>query len=313
MLLSSIKLRTLGNVLLTRQMANISNIAIIGAGQMGSGIAQVSAASGFNVTLVDVDKDSLTNAMSTIGKSLSRIAKKQRSNTSKESQSALVSSTMERIKTTTDLPTSVANCDLIIEAAVEKLDLKRSLFAQIEHSANDDAILATNTSSLCLEDISKDVIKDKSRFGGLHFFNPVPIMKLLEVVRTTETSDETFASMIKFGQAIGKTTVACKDSPGFIVNRLLVPYMFEALSLYERDDASMTDIDVAMKLGAGYPMGPFELADYVGLDTLKFIMDGWVEKYPNEPCFKQSELLNKLVAEGNLGRKTGEGFYSYKK
>lgn len=136
-------------------------------------------------------------------------------------------------------------------------------------------------------------------------------MKLLEVVRFEQTSDDTFNKLVEYGKSVGKTTVACKDTPGFIVNRLLVPYSFEAFKMAERGDAKIEDIDVAMKLGAGYPMGPFELADYVGIDTLKFIIDGWAKQYPDNPLFKPSELINKLVEEGKLGRKTGEGFFKY--
>merc|ERR1712179_508415 len=151
------------------------------------------------------------------------------------------------------------------------------------------------------------------RFGGLHFFNPVPVMKLLEVVKIPETSEETFQAMTNWGKAMGKATVTCKDTPGFIVNRLLVPYMMEAVRMVERGDATPQDVDTAMKLGAGYPMGPFELTDYVGLDTCKFIIDGWNEKYPDHPLFAPSPLLNKYVAEGKLGNKVGEGFYKTKK
>ena len=170
--------------------------------------------------------------------------------------------------------------------------------------------MATNTSSLRLIDIGAN-LQHKERFGGLHFFNPVPVMKLLEVVRFDHTSDDTFNRLLEYGKSVGKVTVACKDTPGFIVNRLLVPYSFEAFRMAERGDASIKDIDIAMKLGAGYPMGPFELADYVGLDTLKFIMDGWSKNFPNDPTFKPSTILDKLVNEGKLGRKTGEGFFKY--
>ncbi|PIC39015.1 hypothetical protein B9Z55_010840 [Caenorhabditis nigoni] len=291
-------------------MQNIRNVAIVGSGLMGSGIAQVSASSGLNVILTDVKQDSIDNAMKSIHKSLTRISKKQ-SGSDKE-KADYVTLTMSRIKTSNNVSTAVTDADLVIEAAIENIDLKRGLFAQIEQSAKKDAILTTNTSSLCLEDIAKG-IDDKTRFGGLHFFNPVPMMKLLEVIRSDQTSDETYATLIKYGKAIGKTTVSCKDTPGFIVNRLLIPFLFEAVRMYEREDASMTDIDAAMRLGASHPMGPFELADYVGLDTCKFIMDGWAAKYPDNPAFAPSPLLDALVSEGKLGRKTKEGFYSYKK
>ncbi|CAP29604.1 LOW QUALITY PROTEIN: Protein CBG10094, partial [Caenorhabditis briggsae] len=290
-------------------MQNIRNVAVVGSGH-GSGIAQVSASSGLNVILTDVKQDSIDNAMKSIHKSLTRISKKQ-SGSDKE-KADYVTLTMSRIKTSNNVSTAVTDADLVIEAAIENIDLKRGLFAQIEQSAKKDAILTTNTSSLCLEDIAKG-IDDKTRFGGLHFFNPVPMMKLLEVIRSDQTSDETYATLIKYGKAIGKTTVSCKDTPGFIVNRLLIPFLFEAVRMYEREDASMTDIDAAMRLGASHPMGPFELADYVGLDTCKFIMDGWATKYPDNPTFAPSPLIDALVSEGKLGRKTKEGFYSYKK
>ncbi|MEQ2243206.1 hypothetical protein ILYODFUR_004721, partial [Ilyodon furcidens] len=173
------------------------------------------------------------------------------------------------------------------------------------------SIFASNTSSLPITDIASSTSR-QDRFGGLHFFNPVSMMKLVEVIATSATSQETFDSLLSFSKALGKTPVSCKDTPGFIVNRLLVPYMIEALRLHERGHGSKEDIDIAMKLGAGYPMGPFELSDYVGLDTLKFIIDGWNEKDPDNPLFTPSELLNKLVADGKLGKKTGEGFYKYK-
>merc|ERR1711972_826292 len=183
-------------------------------------------------------------------------------------------------------------------------------FAEYDDKAPAKTILASNTSSLPISEIASSTLR-LDRFGGLHFFNPVPVMKLLEVVRIPETSDETFNAMSAWGKAIGKYTVTCKDTRGFIVNRLLVPYLMEAVRLVERGDASAKDVDLAMKLGAGHPMGPFQLADYVGLDTTKFIMDGWSGDFPDEPLFKESPMLNQLVADGKLGRKTGEGFYKY--
>ncbi|CAI5451104.1 unnamed protein product [Caenorhabditis angaria] len=287
----------------------INNLTVIGAGLMGSGISQVSANANINVTIVDSNQKALEKSQKGIESSLKRVAKKKFAN-DEAAQSNLVKSVLDRIRVSTNVGDSVENADLVIEAIVENIEIKQKLFAEVEDATKKSTIIATNTSSLRLQDIGKN-LKDKTRFGGLHFFNPVPMMKLLEVVKHPETSDATFKTLMAYGKAVGKTTVACKDTPGFIVNRLLVPYSFEAFGLFERGDASMEDIDIAMKLGTGYPMGPFELADYVGLDTMKFIMDGWKQQYPNDPSFKESKLLNKLVKEGKFGRKSGEGFFKY--
>lgn len=178
--------------------------------------------------------------------------------------------------------------------------------------APEHTIFASNTSSLSIGEIAS-VTKRKDRFGGLHFFNPVPVMKLLEVIRTNDTSDETFKRIRHFGESVGKVCIDCRDTPGFVVNRLLLPYLGEAIRLLERGDASARDIDIAMKLGAGHPMGPIELSDYVGLDTTYNVLKGWHEKYPDNPLFAPLPSLEKLVKEGKLGVKTGEGFYKYTK
>ena len=180
---------------------------------------------------------------------------------------------------------ALTSADLVVEAVVENMALKQKLFAEYDKIAPAKTIFASNTSSLPISEIASTSSRP-DRFGGLHFFNPVPVMKLLEVVRIPQTSDETYNAMVAWGKAMGKATVECKDTPGFIVNRLLVPYLMEAVRMVERGDASAKDVDTAMKLGAGYPMGPFELADYVGLDTNKFIMEGWSERFPEEPLFK---------------------------
>merc|ERR1712058_19686 len=190
----------------------------------------------------------------------------------------------------------------------ENMGLKQKLFKEYDSKAPEKTILASNTSSLPISEIAS-ATKRLDRFGGLHFFNPVPVMKLLEVVRIPQTSDETFDAMVAWGKAMKKQTVDCKDTPGFIVNRLLVPYLMEAIRLVERGHATKEDVDTAMRLGAGYPMGPFALADYVGLDTNKFILDGWHSAYPEEPLFTPVKSLEELVAQNKLGRKTGEGFY----
>ncbi|KAE9412976.1 hypothetical protein Angca_002913 [Angiostrongylus cantonensis] len=291
--------------------SKISNVAVIGAGLMGSGIAQVSATAKLDVMLVDQSDELLEKSRKSIHANLCRVAKKEHSN-DKGAQDALVEGALSRLHTTTSLEEAVKERDLVIEAVVEDIEVKRKLFSEIEMITKPSAVFVTNTSSFRLEDIGI-AIKAKERFGGLHFFNPVPVMKLLEVVRHKDTSDSTFETLMEYGKEIGKKTVACKDTPGFIVNRLLVPYMFEALRMAERGDASVEDIDIAMKLGAGYPMGPFELCDYVGLDTTKFIMDGWHKQNPTQPLFKPSGMLNNLVEKGKLGRKSGEGFYKYEK
>jgi len=288
-------------------------MTIIGSGQMGSGIAQVTAAQGINVTLVDLDQVALDRAVATVDKSLSRVVKKKF--TDPVAGEAFKNEILSNINTSVSASDAVKNTDLVLEAIVENLEIKQKLFAELDAAAPASAIFASNTSSLSIKDIAKTCSADRqANFGGLHFFNPVPMMKLLEVVRVTDmTSEDTFEKLLAYGQKIKKTTVKCQDTPGFLVNRLLVPYLFEAIRLYERGHGSKEDIDVAMKLGAGHPMGPFQLADYVGLDTCKFIVDGWKKEDPGNSLFNNSEMLDKLVAEGKLGVKSGEGFFNYKK
>jgi len=253
----------------------------------------------------------LNKAQSAIKGSLQRVAKKMFKDDS-VAAADFVNSTLSRLSVTTDAEKAAATSDLVVEAIVEKLAIKQKLFTALDAAAPAHTIFASNTSSLPIADIAEPTSR-KDRFAGLHFFNPVPVMKLLEVIRIPETSDETYNKVMEWGKSVGKTTVTCKDTPGFIVNRLLVPYMMEAARLLERGDASARDIDTAMKLGAGYPMGPFELMDYVGLDTSKFIIEGWAQKYPENPLFAEVPTLNRLVAEGRLGIKSGEGFYKYGK
>jgi len=277
-------------------------VVVVGAGLMGTGIAQVAATAGYQVSLLDVKQEFVDKGLKRIEASLQRVAKK------KGQAPEEVSRTLALITPSTALE-SVAGAELVVEAVVENLAVKRELFSRLDRLAAPSTIFASNTSSLRIGDISAAIRPD--RFGGLHFFNPVPVMPLVEVIRTPATSDATFAALRAFGTAVGKTPVSCGDTPGFIVNRLLVPYMAEAIRMLERGDATADDIDTAMKLGAGYPMGPFTLLDYVGLDTTKFILDGWHTDFPNEPLFKPSPMLDKLVAQGKLGLKSGEGFYKY--
>jgi len=278
---------------------------------MGAGIAQVAAQTGHTVTMVDIDGVAVAKAEKRIGDSITRVAKKKFGGEGDDA-SKFISEAIARLSTSTDAVASVGSADLVVEAIVENLGVKQKLFAELDKAAPQHTIFASNTSSLPIGKIAETSSR-KDRFGGLHFFNPVPVMKLLEVVRIPETSQETYEAMSAWGKAMGKVTVECKDTPGFVVNRLLVPAMMEAVRLLERGDASARDIDTAMKLGAGHPMGPFELLDYVGLDTSKFIIDGWHKEYPEQELFKPSPLVDKLVAEGKLGIKTGEGFYKYNK
>jgi len=287
----------------------IQEVVVIGGGLMGAGIAQVAAQTGHKVTLVDISQQVLDSSNARIAESIKRVAKKQFKEDA-EGASKFIDSALSKLAIDTTVDKSIVTADLVVEAVVENMGLKQKLFKEYDSKAPEKTIFASNTSSLPISEIASSTTR-LDRFGGLHFFNPVPVMKLLEVVRIPETSDETFNAMLAWGKAMKKQTVDCKDTPGFIVNRLLVPYLMEAVRLVERGDASAKDVDLAMKLGAGHPMGPFELADYVGLDTNKFIMDGWSDRYPDETLFRQSELLNKLVADGKLGRKTGEGFYKY--
>jgi len=289
----------------------IKHVTVIGGGLMGSGIAQVTAAAGYDVTIVEINNQLVEQAQNSIKNSLSRVAKKQfKDDAAKQDQ--FMSAVMKRLNGSSDLAGVVKGTDLVIEAIVEKLDVKHKLFESIDKIAPQHTIFASNTSSLSITDIAS-VTNRKDRFGGLHFFNPVPVMRLLEIIRTNETSDQTYNQIRAFGEKIGKSCITCKDTPGFVVNRLLLPYMAESVRLLERGDASARDIDTAMKLGAGYPMGPIELADYVGLDTTYNILQGWHEKDPQNPLFKPMPLLEKLVKEGKYGVKSGEGFYKYNK
>uniref|UniRef100_A0A3B3SRJ8 Hydroxyacyl-coenzyme A dehydrogenase, mitochondrial n=1 Tax=Paramormyrops kingsleyae TaxID=1676925 RepID=A0A3B3SRJ8_9TELE len=291
--------------------AAIKHITVIGGGLMGAGIAQVAATTGHTVVLVDTSEDILKKSTQGIEGSLKRVAKKKFAD-KPEAAAEFLQKVLKNISTNTDASSAVRSTDLVVEAIVENLKVKQSLFSSLDKAAPEHTIFASNTSSLPITDIASATTR-LDRFGGLHFFNPVPMMKLVEVVRTSQTSQMAFDALTDFTKALGKHPVSCMDTPGFLVNRLLVPYMMEAIRLHERGHGSKEDIDMAMKLGAGYPMGPFELLDYVGLDTSKFIIDGWHAMEPENPLFAPSPMLNKLVAEGKLGKKTGEGFYKHKK
>ena len=277
---------------------------------MGAGIAQVGVQTGHKVTLVDLSQEVLDKSRARIEENIKSVAKKKY----KEDPSArekFITDSLAHLGISTSSDDALKTADLVVEGRRENLGLKQKLFSYFDKIAPEHTIFASNTSSLPIGEIANSTPNRKDRFGGLHFFNPVPVTKLLEVIRIPETSDETFEALNNWGKAMGKTTVSAKDTPGFIVNRMLVPNLMEAIRMIERGDATAHDVDTAMKLGASNPMGPFALADYVGLDKIKFIIDGWRKLYPEEAAFKPSPLLNKLVSEGKFGRKSGEGFYKY--
>lgn len=289
----------------------LKKVGVVGCGLMGHGIAQVAAQAGFDVVAVEAEQAFLDKGLGRIEKSLHKLAAKavEKGKAAPEKAKADADAAFARIHGTLDKQ-DLADCDLVIEAIVEDLDVKKALYAELGSTCKPSTILASNTSSFPIREMGAASGRPQNTVG-LHFFNPVQLMKLVEVVRTDETSDEVFATARSFGEAVGKVPVACKDTPGFVVNRLLVPYMTQALLMLERGDATKEDIDAAMQYGCGYPMGPITLTDYVGLDTTLSILKGWVERYPDEPAFAIPKVLEQKVAEGKLGRKTGEGFYTW--
>jgi len=280
---------------------NIKKVGVLGCGLMGSGIAQVSATAGYDVTVLEQDQKFIDKGFVGIDKSLAKFAEK---GNLKEP----VETVRGRLKGTTS-PDAVADCDIIIEAIIENVDEKKKTFSALDKIVKQSAIFASNTSSISITEVAA-ATKRPDRFIGLHFFNPVPLMKLVEVVRTIATDDQVFETGFKFGQSLGKVPVRTSDKTGFIVNRLLVPYMLDAIRAYEEGVGSIPDIDNAMKLGCGYPMGPFTLLDFVGLDTTYYITQVMFEEF-KERRFASPPLLKRLVMAGWYGRKTGKGFYDY--
>lgn len=293
---------------LIRNNRRAFHITVLGGGQMGAGIAQVSAQAGHTVTIMDVNEQAVKKSISEIEKSLARVAKKQLEGKPESDQANYVKSIVAKINITSDISVAVKKSDLVIEAIVENLDAKQKLFSQADALADPSTIFATNTSSLSVSKIAS-CTKRQDKFGGLHFFNPVAVMKLVEVVRGKDTTESTVRWLVEFAKSVGKVPITCTDTPGFVVNRLLIPYMHDAMKIYEQGVATKEDIDTAMKLGAGYPMGPFALADLVGLDTMKSVFDSVSEVVPD--LKHQSPTMEKLVKEGKLGVKTGEGFFKY--
>jgi 3-hydroxybutyryl-CoA dehydrogenase len=280
----------------------IQRVGVVGCGLMGSGIAQVAAASGFQTMVREASAELLDKGLKSIDKNLNRLVEK---GTISE---AVKAETRARLKGTTKIE-DLKDCDVIVEAIIEQLPAKRELFAALDAICPPTTVFASNTSSLTITEIAT-ATKRPQRFVGLHFFNPVPVMKLVEVVRTIATEPSVYEEMVAFGAKLGKTAVRAHDSTGFIVNRLLVPYLLDAIRALEEGVGSIEDIDNSMKLGCGHPMGPLTLVDFVGLDTTYYISQIMFEEF-KERRFAAPPLLKRMVLAGWNGRKAGRGFYDY--
>ena len=284
----------------------IKKVGVLGCGLMGSGIAQVAAAAGCDVVVLEQEQKFLDKGFAGIEKSLSRMVERGPAKGGITAEQK--TETQSRLKGTTNMK-DLADCDIVIEAIIENVEQKRKTYAELDAIVKKDAIFATNTSSISVTELMT-ATKRPERFIGLHFFNPVPMMKLVEVVKTIATAPDVFESAVEFGKKVGKVPVRTSDKTGFIVNRLLVPYLLDAIRAYEEGVGSITDIDEAMKLGCGYPMGPFTLLDFVGLDTTYYITHVMYDEF-KERRFAAPPLLKRLVLAGWYGRKSGKGFYDY--
>jgi 3-hydroxybutyryl-CoA dehydrogenase len=284
----------------------IKKVGVLGCGLMGSGIAQVCAMAGFDVTVLEVEQGFIDKGFLGILKSVAKFAERplDKGGITEAQKNAIPA----RLKGTTN-KSDLADCDIIIEAIIENVEEKKKMYASIDGVVKKDAIFASNTSSISVTELLTSV-KRPERFIGLHFFNPVPLMKLVEVVRTIATADDVYQTAYEFGKKLGKVPVRTSDKTGFIVNRLLVPYLLDAIRAYEEGVGSIEDIDNAMKLGCGYPMGPFTLLDFVGLDTTYYITQVMFDEF-KERRFASPPLLKRLVMAGWYGKKTGKGFYDY--
>jgi 3-hydroxybutyryl-CoA dehydrogenase len=280
----------------------IKNVGVIGCGLMGSGIAQVAAQAGFSTLVVEANDELLQRGLGNLRKTLERLAERGKLDV------AVKEATLERISGTTRLEELKA-CDIVVEAITENQPIKNETFAKLDRICPPATILASNTSS-CNVTAMAAATKRPGQVLGLHFFNPVPLMKLVEVVRTILTDDATVRTATEWVKAVGKVPVQAKDATAFIVNRLLVPYLLDAIRVYESGLASLEDIDAAMKLGCGYPMGPFSLLDLVGLDTTMYVAEVMFEEF-REARYAPPPLLKRMVMAGQLGRKSGKGFYTY--
>jgi len=279
----------------------IKQVGVLGCGLMGSGIAQVSATAGYDVVVLEQEQKFLDKGFAGIEKSLAKFAEKG-------AITEAPATIRGRLKGVTNRA-ALADCDIIVEAIIENVEEKKKMFSALDAVVKKETLFASNTSSISITEVAA-ATKRPEKFVGLHFFNPVPLMKLVEVVRTVATSDAAFNAAFEFGKSLGKVPVRTSDKTGFIVNRLLVPYLLDAIRAYEEGVGSISDIDSAMKLGCGYPMGPFTLLDFVGLDTTYYITHVMFDEF-KERRFAAPPLLRRLVMAGWYGRKTGKGFYDY--
>ncbi len=280
----------------------IKTVGVLGCGLMGAGIAQVSAAAGYTTLVREVEEPFLKKGLGRIEQFLAGGVEKGKLSADDKDK------TLRNLSGTTKLE-DLKDCDIIIEAIVENIDEKAKSYTILESVVGGDTIFCSNTSSLCITELASKTTRP-DRFAGLHFFNPVPIMKLVEVIRGLTTSDQTYQSVFAFAQSLGKEAITAPDKPGFIVNRLLVPYLLDAIRSYEHGLGTIEDIDKGIKLGCGYPMGPFTLLDFVGLDTTYYIANIMFDEY-REPAYAPPPLLKRMVLAGRLGRKSGRGFYTY--
>jgi 3-hydroxybutyryl-CoA dehydrogenase len=285
-------------------MSKIKKVGVLGSGLMGSGIAEISAKAGYDTVVREVSEELLEKGLGKIHGSLGKAVEKGKLDAAARDQA------VSRLSGTVDLA-ALADCDVVVEAIVENLDEKRKTFSALDEVVKKDAIFASNTSSLTITQMAMFTQRPE-QFVGLHFFNPVPVMKLVEVVRTILTSDAAYDRAFEFARAVGKEPIACRDNSGFVVNRLLVPYLLDAIRALEEGVGSVEDIDKGMQLGCGYPMGPFTLLDFVGLDTTYYIANIMFEEY-REKRFAPPPLLKQMVTAGRLGKKSGRGFYDYAK